>query len=85
MQFEVATHRMEHEFGAPVVMDRLEYTLARKTDRVWAKVLDRESGVEVLERGDGELLALFAGSWRLNRVLRDHPDVMLEPLVAATD
>jgi peptide chain release factor 3 len=85
MQFEVATHRMEHEFGAPVVMDRLEYTLARRTDRVWAKVLDRESGVEVLERGDGELLALFAGSWRLNRVLRDHPDVMLEPLVAATD
>jgi peptide chain release factor 3 len=66
-------------------MDRLEYTLARKTDRVWAKVLDRESGVEVLERGDGELLALFAGSWRLNRVLRDHPDVLLEPLVAATD
>ena len=85
MQFEVATHRMEHEFGAPVTMDRLEYTLARKTDRIWSKVLDRESGVEVLERGDGALLALFAGSWRLNRVLRDHPDVLLEPLVAATD
>jgi peptide chain release factor 3 len=85
MQFEVALHRMENEFGAPVSMDRLEYTLARKTDRTWSKVLDRESGVEVLERGDGALLALFAGSWRLNRVLRDHPDVMLEPLVAATD
>ncbi|MCW2572049.1 MAG: hypothetical protein JWO88_2107 [Frankiales bacterium] len=85
MQFEVATHRMEHEFGAPVSMDQLEYTLARKTDRAWSKILDRESGVEVLERGDGELLALFAGSWRLNRVLRDHPEVLLEPLVAATD
>ena len=85
MQFEVATHRMEHEFGAPVTLDRLEYSLARRTDRIWSKVLDRESGVEVLERGDGELLALFAGSWRLNRVLRDHPDVVLEPLVAATD
>jgi peptide chain release factor 3 len=85
MQFEVSTHRMEHEFGAPVAMDRLEYTMARRTNRDWAKVLDRESGVEVLQRGDGELLALFAGSWRLNRVLRDHPDVMLEPLVAAAD
>jgi peptide chain release factor 3 len=85
MQFEVSTHRMENEFGAPVTMDRLEYSLARRTDRTWAKVLDRESGVEVLERGDGELLALFAGTWRLNRVLRDHPDVVLEPLVAATD
>jgi hypothetical protein len=31
------------------------------------------------------LLALFAGQWRLTRVLRDHPDVLLEPLVAATD
>ena len=85
MQFEVATHRMDNEFNAPVTMDRLEYTLARRTDREWAKILDRESGVEVLERGDGALLALFAGSWRLNRVLRDHPDVLLEPLVAATD
>jgi peptide chain release factor 3 len=85
MQFEVATHRMENEFNAPVTLDRLEYSLARKTDRTWSKVLDRESGVEVLERGDGALLALFAGAWRLNRVLRDHPDVVLEPLVAATD
>src|SRR4051812_23799629 len=85
MQFEVAMHRMENEFNAPVSMDRLEYTMARRTDREWAKVLDRESGVEVLERGDGELLALFAGSWRLNRVLRDHPEVVLEPLVAAAD
>jgi peptide chain release factor 3 len=85
MQFEVATHRMENEFNAPVGMDTLEYTMARRTNREWSQVLDRESGVEVLQRGDGELLALFAGSWRLNRVLRDHPDVVLEPLVAATD
>jgi peptide chain release factor 3 len=85
MQFEVSTHRMENEFGAPVTIDHLEYTMARRTNREWSKILDRESGVEVLERGDGELLALFAGSWRLNRVLRDHPDVVLEPLVAATD
>ena len=85
MQFEVATHRMDNEFNAPVTLDRLDYTMARRTDRVWGKVLDRESGVEVLERGDGELLALFAGQWRLTRVMRDHPDVVLEPLVAAAD
>ena len=85
MQFEVAQHRMDNEFNAPVTLDRLEYSLARRTDRHWGKVLDRESGVEVLERGDGELLALFAGTWRLTRVLRDHPDVLLEPLVAAAE
>src|SRR5919112_3282867 len=85
MQFEVAEHRMAGEFSAPVRLDRLEYTMARLTDREWAKVLDRESGVEVLERSsDGALLALFAGNWRLQRVLRDHPEVHLAPLVAAS-
>ena len=84
MQFEVAEHRMAGEFSAPIRLDRLEYTMARLTDREWAKVLDRESGVEVLERSsDGALLALFAGNWRLQRVLRDHPGCGLEPLVAA--
>ena len=85
MQFEVAEHRMANEFSAPVRLDRLEYTMARRTDREWGRVLDRESGVEVLERtSDGALLALFAGNWRLARVQRDHPEVVLEPLVAAS-
>jgi peptide chain release factor 3 len=85
MQFEVAEHRMAGEFSAPVRLDRLEYTMARLTDAEWAKVLDRESGVEVLQRSsDGRLLVLFAGNWRLQRVLRDHPDAVLEPLVAAS-
>jgi len=85
MQFEVAEHRMAGEFSAPVRLDRLDYTMARLTDRRWGEVLDRESGVEVLERSsDGALLALFAGNWRLQRVLRDHADVVLEPLVAAS-
>jgi len=85
MQFEVAEHRMAGEFSAPVRLDRLDYSMARRTDRDWGKVLDRESGVEVLERtSDGALLALFAGNWRLARVQRDHPDAVLEPLVAAS-
>ena len=85
MQFEVAEHRMANEFSAPVRLDRLEYTMARVTDREWATVLDRESGVEVLERSsDGELLVLLAGNWRLQRVQRDFPDARLEPLVAAS-
>jgi peptide chain release factor 3 len=84
MQFEVAEHRMATEFSAAVRLDRLEYSMARLTNAHWAPVLDRESGVEVLERSsDGALLALLAGNWRLQRVLRDHPDVLLEPLVAA--
>ncbi len=84
MQFEVAQHRMGGEFGAPVRLDHLPYSLARLTDRETAKRLVGQSGVEVLERSDGELLALFADKWRLSRVERDLPDAFLVPLVAAT-
>ncbi len=36
MQFEVATHRIEHEFGVKVRLDRLDYSLARRTDAAGA-------------------------------------------------
>ena len=84
MQFEVAQHRMAGEFSAPVRLDRLPYSLARLTDRDGARSLTGQSGVEVFERGDGALLALFADKWRLSRVQRDLPDTHLEPLVAAS-
>jgi peptide chain release factor 3 len=83
MQFEVATHRMKGEMGAEISLDRLQYSLARRTTKEWAAELDRQSGVEVLLRGDGEYLALFADTWRLGRTQRDLPDAVLEPLVAS--
>ena len=86
MQFEVAQHRMESEFSAPVQLSPLEYSIARLTDAASEPVLNRESGVEVLTRAnDGGLLALIAGRWRLQRLQRDHPDLMLHPLIAGTD
>ncbi|MQA80479.1 MAG: peptide chain release factor 3 [Streptosporangiales bacterium] len=85
MQFEVATHRMQHEFGAPVTLDRLDYGLARRTAAAHVGLLDRERGCEVMERSDGELLALFTDVWRLRSVQRDHPTVLLEPLLAGVE
>ncbi len=86
MQFEVVQHRMAAEFTAPVQLSRLEYSIARRTDSASAPALDRESGVEVLTRdSDGALLALIAGKWRLERLQRDLPGAVLEPLIAATD
>ena len=32
MQFEVATHRLENEFGAPVQLSGTRWTIARRTD-----------------------------------------------------
>jgi peptide chain release factor 3 len=85
MQFEVATHRMRAEFGAAVRLEALRYSVARRTRREDAATVNALPGIEVLARGDGTLLALFPDRWRLQVIVRDHPDVVLEPLVADND
>jgi peptide chain release factor 3 len=81
MQFEVAAHRMEREFGAPITLEPLPYGLAVRTDAESVPAIGARG--EVLQRDDGELLALFPDKWAL-RVLRDNrPELTLEPLVAA--
>ncbi|RBY81204.1 peptide chain release factor 3 [Blastococcus sp. TF02-09] len=84
MQFEVATHRMEHEFGAPVDLDRLPYSLALRTDAASAPgILASARNAEILRRGDGELLAVFPDKWGLRVLQQNKPELTLEPLVAA--
>ena len=85
MQFEVVEHRMGGEFSSPVRLDRLDYSVARRVQPQDVVALNGERGVEVLTRGDGALLALFTDIWRVRSVERQLPEVVLEPLVAATD
>ncbi|MHA6785166.1 peptide chain release factor 3 [Pseudonocardia saturnea] len=83
LQFEVVTARLTDEFGAPVSLEQLNYSVARLTDEAGAAVLNKESEVEVLHRSvDGALLAVFVNKWRMETVRRKHPDVMMEPLLA---
>jgi peptide chain release factor 3 len=82
MQFEVATHRLEHEFGAAVELTQTGYQVARVTDEASAPALRGMSGVRVLERADGALLALFESPYWLARVVADQPELRLDPLVA---
>ncbi|MFC3998176.1 peptide chain release factor 3 [Nocardiopsis sediminis] len=83
LQFDVVKHRMEHEFRAPIELSHLDYSLARRTDAASAPVLHGLSGGEVLtRRSDGELLMLVHNKWRLRVIERDHPDLVLEPLLA---
>ncbi|GAA5076875.1 peptide chain release factor 3 [Thermocatellispora tengchongensis] len=85
MQFEVVQHRLAAEFGAEITLDRLDYTLARRTDAASAERLARQRGAEVLTRsGDQALLALFTDRWRMNSIKADHPDLLLAPLIADT-
>lgn len=80
MQFEVINHRMEHEFQAPVRLESLPYTFARRTRPQDVGPIEKRAGVEVVARRDGTHLALFNDPWQVKYVLRDHPEVLLESL-----
>ncbi|WP_198597964.1 peptide chain release factor 3 [Blastococcus atacamensis] len=83
MQFEVATHRMEHEFNAAVHLDRLPYSIAMRTDEASVPLVTASGGTEVVQRPNGELLALFTDKWALRMLQQRHSTITLEPLVAA--
>ncbi|MEM9562064.1 MAG: peptide chain release factor 3 [Actinomycetota bacterium] len=82
LQFEVATHRLENEFGAPIELSPTPYTIARRTDDESASRLNAMQGVSVLSRDDGTRLALFESRYWMDRVLSDHPELTLERMVA---
>jgi peptide chain release factor 3 len=82
MQFEVAAHRLEHEFGAAVELSPTAYRIARRTDAESAPTLQAMHGVTVLARADGTLLALFESPYWLERIEREQPELTLDRLVA---
>ena len=85
MQFDVAVARLAAEFNVATTIEHLPYELARRTDTAGEQDLQRAYGVEVLTRDrDGARLALFPNPWRLNTIRTDHPDLMVEPLLADT-
>ena len=81
MQFEVLVYRLEHEFGAPVDLDPPEARVVRRTDTATALLLTKAGGVELLERDDGTLLALFPNPYRLDRMAGEHPEWTLDPII----
>ncbi|WKD59589.1 peptide chain release factor 3 [Corynebacterium caspium] len=82
MQFEVMQARMANEYNVETVTESIPYSVARITDAASVAGLDRQRGVEVFERTDGALLALFGDKWKLAFIEREHPDLTLLPLVA---
>jgi peptide chain release factor 3 len=81
MQFDVVVYRLEHEYGAPTELTSTPYKLARRTDPATAEHLRGMSGVRVMNRTDGTLLALFETPYRLERLQGDHPDWTLDVIV----
>ncbi len=83
MQFEVTSHRMANELRTPITLEHLNYSVVRRTRPEDMGFLDAQSGVEVLTRTDGALLALFSDKWRMEIIQRNHPELVLDPLIAA--
>ena len=82
MQLEVASWRLEHEFGAATDMSPTAYTIARRTDQGSVPALRGMPGVRVLARADGTLYALFESPYWLARVESENPELTLDRLVA---
>jgi peptide chain release factor 3 len=80
MQFDVATHRMEHEFGSPIRLDMLPYSIARAVTAEARQTVDSRTGAETFTRGDGVHVAAFVDKWRLASVERDLPADSLGPI-----
>jgi peptide chain release factor 3 len=86
LQFEVAAHRLEHEFGSPVELSGTSFRIARRTDEASSGPLALQAGVTVLRRQrDHALLALFENPYRLERLRRDHPELALGPVLPLED
>ena len=84
MQFEVAQHRMEHEFNAPIELERLPYSLALRTDEASApKVADRprRRGAAADQRRAARACSATSGACGCFK--ENNPELTLEPLVAA--
>lgn len=80
MQFDVATHRMENEFGAPIRLEPLGYSVARAVTPAAVPIVDSRNGAETLSRSDGLQIAVFADKWRMASVERDLPAGSLTPI-----
>jgi peptide chain release factor 3 len=86
LQFEVVSHRMEHEFNSPVILTGMDYGATRLTDAASAPALAALRGVEVFTRSlTGDLVVLITDKWRLRAIEREYPDLTLTALLAAGD
>lgn len=80
MQFDVAQHRMEHEFGSAIRLEPLGYSVARAVTAAAMPTVDSRPGAETLTRADGLHLAVFVDKWRLASVEKDLPAGSLTPI-----
>jgi peptide chain release factor 3 len=77
LQFEVLQYRLEHEYGANILLERLPFSHAR-----WVvgadfnpKSFDWEGNRQTVQDRDGLPLVLFRDDWALQHAEEKHPDL----------
>jgi peptide chain release factor 3 len=83
LQFEVAEQRMGNEFSAPVSLEYLPYSVARRIPSTPHAVPEAFRGGEILQRSDGEYIAIFGDRWKLGHFVDAYPELPLERIGAA--
>jgi peptide chain release factor 3 len=82
LQFDVFADRLDVEFNVPIEVGSSPYEAIRLTDEPSAKRLREVGGIRILQRGDGELVALFESRYRLQRLENDEPELRLDHILA---
>lgn len=83
LQFDVAAHRMEHEFGAPIIYSPAPYRLAREVAAVDADRFRGLRGTVVTTDRHDRTIVLFASEHALQWAREDRPDVDFRELGVA--
>jgi peptide chain release factor 3 len=81
LQFEVLQYRMEAEYGALILVDKLSYSHARwvVTDKPFdSKSFDWEGNRQTVQDRDGMPLVLFRDEWALQHAMDKYPELKFQ-------
>ncbi len=71
LQFEVAEHRMEHEFGAPLSVRPTPWTEARRVSEEDVVRLMGLRGIQIARDDRGQVFVLFESAYRLEDAAKE--------------
>ena len=80
LQFEVLQYRMEAEYGADIIVDKLPFGHARwvVAQRFDPKAFDWEGNRMTVQDRDGLPLVLFRDEWAMQHALDKHPELAFQ-------
>ncbi len=84
LQFEVAKHRLQSEYGVKTVFSNLPFSVARRIDGDPAVAARAQlpSNAKLVEDWEGRPVALFESEWSLRLAQEWNPSLVFAPFVA---